>query len=130
MPLVAVDGRNKVCITDSKLTEIKENDMEKGDLVTVSSTKGSICLTQVKTHSRIMSDEGEFEVVRFVVGDIMDSNGMAVHDIVLRNVCTDNLWLHSRQYVNSPKPKVKEVTAEQMMRDLKEKYGCEVKVTE
>jgi hypothetical protein len=27
MPLVAVDGRNKVCITDSKLTEIKENGM-------------------------------------------------------------------------------------------------------
>jgi hypothetical protein len=75
-----------------------------------------------------MCISGEFKVIRFISGDTEDSEGVKTHDIVLKNIETDFVWLHSKQYV--VQQEVKEVTAEQMMRDLKEKYGCEVKVTE
>jgi hypothetical protein len=109
------------------LTEIEESDMKKGDLVTITDDNSSVYMSE-RFDSAEIDTSAEFEVIGLPYG-IYGSEGRKWHDIVLKNNITGNIWLHSKQYCIEV-VSVKEVTAEQMMRDMKEKYGCTVKITE
>jgi hypothetical protein len=114
-PQVSVDGKGVRFISDYRLTEIKESDMKKGDLVVMAKEgsyykNGDIC--------RLLYCDGGNDWWAEAVKTREDS--------WLNETCIgDGYFMKLKK---QPIPKVKEVTAEQMMRDLKEKYGCEVKV--
>jgi hypothetical protein len=118
----------------NQVTEIKESDMKKGDLVTITDDSWAIRVDKIVAAEGFHNDDysGDFivlEVIKQKCDKLKSSVGTIVHDIFIKGTNSHATYLHSSELVKL-KQRVKEVTAEQMMRDLKEKYGCEVKVTE
>jgi hypothetical protein len=110
---------------ENSVTEIKESDMKKGDLVKVDEADKMICVSDYEDEEKRgwIRTKFDYEIVQLI-----HSEHKGFHDVYIKSGHDGRIYLHSRKYLIPAK--VKEVTAEQMMRDLKEKYGCEVKVTE
>jgi hypothetical protein len=107
--------------------------MEKGDLVTIRDDSWAIRVDKIVAAEGFRNDDysGDFivlEVIKQKCDKLKSSAGTFVHDIFIESTNSHATYLHSSELVKL-KQRVKEVAAEQMMIDMKEKYGCEVKIT-
>jgi hypothetical protein len=111
------------------LTEIKENDMKEGDLVTINNGSWAVRVDELAEMDGFRRGErnDEYEIIGFVghCGDALESRcDTPIHNIFIKNTDTGNIYLHSKEFVTLVKPKVKELT----VADIEEKYGCKVKI--
>jgi hypothetical protein len=130
---VRIDGINGLWPKKyNAITEIKESDMKKGDLVTSEDSSYAVRVDKHTTEDIDFRGK-EYEVIGFNGESYCalknQSGNHTVHDVFIKNTTNGRIYLHSKAFCGLAKPKVKEITPEQMMKDLEEKYGGKVKIT-
>jgi hypothetical protein len=121
---VDVDGKGCTYIQEHKLTEIKEEAMKKGDLVTVADGSKAVCIVGNIEYLSINVPSRHFKVISIINEGVECRDGSEAHNIVIESTVSNNIYLHSKKFCKLVEPVIKEVT----MADLESHYGCKVKV--
>ena len=96
-----------------------------GDLVRKIDNSYAQSIDCYESKKSIHEQGGSFEIIEILYdGLISGSTRTKVHDIIIKNLHSGRIYLHSAEMIKLVEPKIKEVT----MKDLEEKYGEPIKI--